>query len=351
MQLNDFYRVIIVGAGPSGLSTALNLLEYGVDDILVIEKSRFPRYKCCAGYLTSKTKEEYKKAGLDVDGCNYSLIKDFNIVYKNKNRLKINNKFLYTNRNIDRVELDNAFYELAVSKGVAVAENTVITGHDTKSDALILKGGRRIGYGYLVFADGTTGFGSRYRKNKKRNIAMQMTFESDRPQSIEIHFGVTKRGYAWVSSYEGITNVGLTDVFTCKRDYKKIFSGFLAEQGFEVGTDNLKSAFTPIGAGQPFYGKNVMFAGDAVGACDPLTLSGLRYGLSSGKYCAKAIALGKPSVYKKYVRGLKLKFGAMRLMQKIFYLKFALFITFNVFCRFFGGFVSRVFNNFFVNKK
>lgn len=351
MEFKNFYKVIIVGAGPAGLSTALNLLKNGVNDVLVIEKRRFPRYKCCAGYITAKTKQEYKKVGLDVENCNYSLIKDFNIFYKNKNRLKIDNKFLYTNDKIDRVELDNAFFELAVSKGIAVAQNTEISAHDIGGNAVTISGGRTVGYEYLVFADGTTGFGSRYRKNKRRNIAMQATFESDRPQSIEIHFGVTKRGYGWVSSYNGVTNVGLTDVYTGKKDYKKIFAEFLKAQGFDAGAENLKSAFTPIGAGQPVYGKNVLFVGDAVGACDPLTLSGLRYGLKTGEYCAKAVACGKLKIYIKHVRGLKRKFMFMRLMQKVFYLRLALFMIFNVFCRCFGGLVSRVFNNFFVNKK
>ena len=35
--------------------------------------------------------------GLDIGECDYSLIKDFKIAYKLKERLKIDNKFLYTN--------------------------------------------------------------------------------------------------------------------------------------------------------------------------------------------------------------------------------------------------------------
>lgn len=41
---NDYY-VIIVGAGPAGLSVALELLNRGIINILVIEKHQFPRYK------------------------------------------------------------------------------------------------------------------------------------------------------------------------------------------------------------------------------------------------------------------------------------------------------------------
>ncbi len=354
MKLSDvkkFYKVIIIGAGPSGISTALNLINYGVSDILVIEKREFPRYKCCAGYLTEKTRNTYLKLGLETNDCHYSLIKDFNIFYKHKRRLNIINRFLYTNEKIDRVELDDKFFRLAQKSGINILENTCISLHDCGENKLQLSNGLTVNYKYLVFADGTTGFGSRYQKCKKCNIAMQMIFESDRPESIDIHFGITKRGYAWVSSYKGTTNVGLTDVFVKKRDYKKIFTDFLKSQNFNVNANKITSALTPIGTRTPVIHSNILFVGDAVGACDPLTLSGLRYALVTGERCAKALADEKINTYKKYIKKLKIKFGFMKVMLKVFYLKSVLFLTFNITCKCFGRFVSRIFNNFFVNKK
>ena len=345
------YGVIIIGAGPAGISTALNLVNNGINDILIVEKHKFPRYKCCAGYITEKTGKVYKKNGLDIADCHYSLIKDFNILYKQKKKLTIENKFLYTNKNIDRVELDNAFFELAKSKGIEISENVKITAHDISAHTVTLSDGKIYGYGYLVFADGTEGFSSRYRKAKKKNIAMQLTFESNEAESINIHFGITKKGYGWVSSFDGITNVGLTDVYSGVKDYKKIFADFLHSQGFNADINNLKSAFTPIGVRTAVINSNVFFVGDAVGACDPLTLSGLRYGLDSGQYCAKAIASGNVKIYKKYIRNLKSKFNFMKIMLKVFYVKPVLFMTFNCLCRFFGKPVAAIFNNFFVNKK
>ncbi|MDE5990433.1 MAG: NAD(P)/FAD-dependent oxidoreductase, partial [Clostridia bacterium] len=328
-----------------------NLYRLGIDDIVVIEKFAFPRYKCCAGYITNKTKTAYEKLGLNLDECHYSLIKDFNILYNSKKRLNIINKFLYTNEKIDRVELDDAFFRLAKDEGIEVFENCAIIAHDMQNNSIKTSDGRELKYEYLVFADGATGFGSRYQKNKKRNIALQMTFESNKEESIDIHFGVTERGYCWVSTYGGITNVGMTDKFVKARDYKKIFSDFSKSQGFDIDTAKLTSAMTPIGVGYPIVNKNIMFVGDAAGACDPLTLSGLRYGLTSGEYCAKSIASSKPIIYKRWIRKLKIKFAFMKFMQKVFYLKPTLGLIFNFLCRCFGKFVSRVFNNFFVNKK
>ena len=164
MKLSDvkkFYKVIIIGAGPSGISTALNLINYGVSDILVIESREFPRYKCCAGYLTEKTRNTYLKLGLETNDCHYSLIKDFNIFYKHKRRLNIINRFLYTNEKIDRVELDDKFFRLAQKSGINILENTCISLHDCGENKLQLSNALTVNYKYLVFADGTTGFGSR----------------------------------------------------------------------------------------------------------------------------------------------------------------------------------------------
>lgn len=345
------YKVIIVGAGPSGLSAALNLKKLGVDDILIVERFVFPRYKCCAGYITGKTRLAYEKLGLDIGNCNYSLIKDFNVYYRRKQKIQIVNKFLFTNEKIDRTQLDYALFRLALECGVEVRENTKISEHNVKSNTITLSDGSILEYEHLVFADGTLGFGSRYQKVKRKNIAMQMTFESDRAEAIDIHFGITKRGYGWVSSYGGITNVGLTDVYDKNVNYREVFSEFLKSVGFDCELNGLKAAFTPIGARKAVIANNVNFVGDAVGACDPLTLSGLRYGLDSGENCAKAIAKNKSKIYKRYVKKLKTKFGFMRFLQKLFYLPPVRFLVFSVMCRVFGKTVSSVFNNFFVNKK
>lgn len=349
--MKDYFEVIIIGAGPAGLSAALNLLGGGASDILVVERFSFPRYKCCAGYITGKTKKAYERLGLDIGGCHYSLIKDFKILYKLKERLKIDNKFLYTNEKIDRVELDNEFFGLAKKKGINVLENTKIIGHEPQKNAITLSDNSVLNYGSLVFADGTSGFSSKYQKVKKRNIALQLTFPSEREEEIAIHFGITKRGYGWVSSYNGTTNVGLTDVYDKKINYCKKFCEFLDSLNISADIKQLKGAFTPIGARVPILNGNVYFVGDAVGACDPLTLSGLRYGLASGEFCARAIISGDNKIYKRFAGGLKSRFRFMRLMQKVFYLKAVLFLTFSVTCRLFGRFVSFVFNNFFVNKK
>ena len=350
--MKDRYGVVIVGAGPAGLCCALNLKERGCSDILVIEKFTFPRSKCCAGYITNKTKKEYEKLGLDIEKCRYSLIEDFDIFYKCKKRQSIKNKFLYTNEKIDREELDFAFFRLAKEKGIEISENEKVTNHNAENKTLELSGGSTVGYEYLVFADGASGFGSRYSKAKRKNIAMQLITETGLPDGIQIHFGITKRGYGWCSSKNGLTNIGLTDVYDRDINYRTAFADYLQKLGIDADLSELKAAFEPIGVNKPvMFDDSVYFVGDALGACDPLTLSGLRYGLKSGECAAEAICKDKPRLYEKYAKKLKNKFRFMSLMQRVFYLRSTLFCVFCIGCRLFGGLISSVFNNYFVNKK
>ena len=47
------HDVIVVGSGPAGATLAYELAKRGIG-VLVLEKEKLPRYKCCAGGITSK---------------------------------------------------------------------------------------------------------------------------------------------------------------------------------------------------------------------------------------------------------------------------------------------------------
>ena len=349
-MVKDHYHTIIIGAGPAGVACALTLLKQGEDDLLIAEKHKFPRDKCCAGYITRKTEKKYKEFGLEPAEIGYSHIKDFRLYYKHGCRQRIENKFLLTSREINRVALDDAFVRLAKARGIQVAEEMPVTGHEPENNTVILGKDCRVCYDYLVFADGTLGFGSTYQDTKRRNLAMQLIFPTDRPDSIEIHFGITRRGYCWVSTFNGITNVGMTDVYAAKEEYKKQFDRFLKDAGLNADLSGLYAAFTPIGVRRPVIGQNVLFAGDAMGACDPFTLSGVYNGLMSGEKAAMSIARSDPSILKRYANTLRAKFLFTRLIMNVFYTPVILWIVFNVGCRFLGGAVTFFFNRF-LNKK
>ncbi|RKN07914.1 geranylgeranyl reductase family protein [Streptomyces radicis] len=58
--------VIVVGAGPAGSSAAYHLARHGVD-VLLLEKSEFPREKVCGDGLTPRAVRQLIGMGVDID--------------------------------------------------------------------------------------------------------------------------------------------------------------------------------------------------------------------------------------------------------------------------------------------
>ena len=61
--------VIVVGAGPAGSTTAFYLAQAGLD-VLLLEKSRFPREKVCGDGLTPRAVKALAGMGIDISEKN-----------------------------------------------------------------------------------------------------------------------------------------------------------------------------------------------------------------------------------------------------------------------------------------
>jgi len=62
----DSADVIVVGAGPAGSSTAFHLAQAGLD-VLLLEKSIFPREKVCGDGLTPRAVKQLVAMGIPLD--------------------------------------------------------------------------------------------------------------------------------------------------------------------------------------------------------------------------------------------------------------------------------------------
>src|SRR4051795_13199752 len=61
--------VIVVGAGPGGSATAYHLARHGVD-VLLLEKTEFPREKVCGDGLTPRAVKSLVDMGIDTGAAN-----------------------------------------------------------------------------------------------------------------------------------------------------------------------------------------------------------------------------------------------------------------------------------------
>ena len=67
--MNNQRDILILGGGPSGLSTALHLVQIAphlASRILILEKEHYPRFKLCAGGLVADAEIILERLGLDV---------------------------------------------------------------------------------------------------------------------------------------------------------------------------------------------------------------------------------------------------------------------------------------------
>ncbi|HXU82467.1 MAG TPA: phospholipase D-like domain-containing protein, partial [Polyangia bacterium] len=60
------YDVIVAGAGPAGIATAVALLREGVERVLCLDRARFPRAKPCGGGLTGHAEAALGALGLEL---------------------------------------------------------------------------------------------------------------------------------------------------------------------------------------------------------------------------------------------------------------------------------------------
>jgi len=60
-----FYDVVVVGGGPAGSSAACTVAKSGLS-VLLIDKSEFPRDKCCGDGLTTMALRLSEELGLEI---------------------------------------------------------------------------------------------------------------------------------------------------------------------------------------------------------------------------------------------------------------------------------------------
>ncbi|MDR0979207.1 MAG: NAD(P)/FAD-dependent oxidoreductase [Lachnospiraceae bacterium] len=345
------YDVIIVGAGIAGISSAIHLKKLNKNlKVLVIEKAQFPRAKLCAGYLTKKSTILLDELGLDTKTIKYELVKGLTVYYKHKKRFSLSNHGLYCQELVNRSVLDNELFNVLKKEDVTILENSTIDALDENKNQIIINK-NIFNYNNLIFADGELGYSSKFNKKQKRYFAMQENIMIPTKAQINMYFNIAKKGYAWYSSSGNYINIGFCDIYNPKTDYTKLFNDFKSNLGIEE-QGNLKGFFVPYGIKKnKIINNNIYLTGDAAGLVDPLTLAGISYAILSGKFVAKSIVSNSKKAYFEYLNKTNFKFSILKIMHKLLYNKFFLFLIIRVAGRLCGNLFVYILDKFILNKK
>jgi geranylgeranyl reductase family protein len=322
----DEADVIVVGAGPAGATTAFYLAQSGLD-VLLLEKSRFPREKVCGDGLTPRAVKTLVGMGISVteqDG--WVRNKGLRVIGAGK-RLELPWPELasYPGYGLVRTrhDLDETLARRAQQAGARLHEGVTVTapvrsertGRITGVVAKTADDGEDRTYRarVVVAADGNSSrlsvaMGLRKRDDRPLGVAVRTYYRTHRHDDDYLESWLDLwdgdrllPGYGWIFGMgDGTSNVGLgllnTSAAFGHTDYhallRKWLKGMPAEWGFteENRTQPIRGAALPMGFNRtPHYHQGLLLAGDAGGMVNPFNGEGIAYAMESAEILARTI--------------------------------------------------------------
>ncbi|MGW5359072.1 geranylgeranyl reductase family protein [Actinopolymorpha pittospori] len=365
--------VIVVGAGPAGATTAYHLARTGLD-VLLLEKTAFPREKVCGDGLTPRAVKQLVAMGIDTSEAAGWLQNKGLRIYGGGMRLELPWPDLAEFPSYGLVRKRSDFDEMlarhAEKAGARLLERTTVTGPviDESTGRLVgvtAKPSREAGSDVapeevtyraplVIAADGNSSrlsvsVGLNRREDRPMGVAVRTYFTSPRHDDdwleswLELWDGKPGQsnllpGYGWVFGMgDGTSNVGLGLLNTStgfqntdtRALLKAWLSGMPEEWGFvedqQVGP--VRGAALPMGFNrQPHYSSGLLLVGDAGGMVNPFNGEGIAYAMESGELAAQIVAqaLARPDgssrerVLRTYPRALKAQYGGYYTLGRVF---------------------------------
>lgn len=365
---------IVVGAGPAGSAAAYYLAAAGLD-VLVLEKSRFPREKVCGDGLTPRAVKALANMGVPTDESDGWLRNKGLRIIGGGGRIELPWPDMSTFPGYgmvrSRMDFDEILARHAQKAGARLLEGVNVTG-----PLLDDRTGRITGVTARQSASANGAGGSHadagaqqdYRarvviaadgNSSRLSVAMGLRKRDDRPLGVAVRTYYTSPrhdddyleawldlwdgnqllpGYGWIFGMgDGTSNVGLgllnTSAAFQNIDYRALLRRWLAampaEWGFteENRTRPVRGAALPMGFNRtPHYTRGLLLAGDSGGMVNPFNGEGIAYALESGETVARVIiqALARPTaasaerVLQSYPAALKDAYGGYYTLGRTF---------------------------------
>ena len=328
--------VIVIGAGPSGSAAAYWLATAGVD-VLLLEKTTFPREKVCGDGLTPRGTRALIDMGIDVSEAAGWLHNKGLRVIGGGLRLELDwpelSSFPDYGLVRPRADLDHLLVQQAVQAGARLHQQTSVTGPVLNAAGRVVgvratsrAGEKRTDRTELTYrapiilaCDGVSGrfaLALGHQRNDKRpmGVAVRRYYNSPRTHDdyleswLELWDGPPGAddakllpGYGWIFGMgDGTSNVGLGVLNSSagfqKTNYRELLTRWLDNTPEEWGFREANAVGPTQGAGLPMgfnrtphYANGVLLVGDSGGSVNPFNGEGIPYAMESGKFAAEAV--------------------------------------------------------------
>ncbi|TDC21145.1 geranylgeranyl reductase family protein [Streptomyces sp. 8K308] len=323
--------VIVVGAGPAGSTTAYHLAQAGLD-VLLLEKTAFPREKVCGDGLTPRAVKQLVAMGIDIsEEAGWLRNKGLRVI-AGGTRLQLDWPELASFPDFGLVrrrdDFDEQLASAAEKAGARLHQRCNVsapirddrTGRIVGVEAKVGEEKRRATFRapVVVAADGNStrlslAMGLHRDEKRPMGVAVRTYFTSPRHDDdyLESWLELWDRrgeqpkllpGYGWVFGMgDGTSNVGLGILNSSSAykelDWREVLRAWCAsmpeEWQFteEFMTGPIRGAALPMAFNrQPHYSRGLLLVGDAGGLVNPFNGEGIAYAMESGRIAAEVIS-------------------------------------------------------------
>ncbi len=281
-------RVVIVGAGPGGLSAASELAKNKGYEVTVLEKNARPSYKVCGGGIHPDFIKGYVSPDIMDREFESMILKTPKTSFAMEYGKQV---FVGT---LNRQRLNERLTEKARSAGAAVLFDKSVK--EIQEDKVVTDDGGEFPFDYLIGADGAT---SIVRKSlglptEEFLVAYQYMIPGDY-QNIEMHLDFKKFGitYSWIFPQKGVVSVGTGYAAAEKKspeEIKRLRENFdtWCKERFSLEGARFEG-FTINYDYRGFEFGNIYLCGDAGGFASGLTGEGMKPAILTGIDIARRI--------------------------------------------------------------
>jgi flavin-dependent dehydrogenase len=308
------YDIIIVGAGPAGISTALHLAILAPEFVartLILEKARHPRPKLCGGGILPDAEVVLRQLNLDISEIPHLDVDWARFDFDGRGmRMRGEKDGRFAFRTIRRHEFDAWLAGKALERGFAIHENTTVKKIVvTETEVVVSTDKGEYRAGVVVGADGSSSLVRRaIIPHEETHVARLLEIVTEPRPERSFHIQADSYfdfvylpqgilGYSWdipaLENEKPIRVRGIYDsnVYPVKTEVslREALADEFARHGYDLEAYKLEGhPLRWFEAGGIFSARRVLLVGDAAGV-DALFGEGISIALGYGGFAARAL--------------------------------------------------------------